>query len=252
MSMGGAVYNNYGAHGVGISTAADSIAAVKTAVFDDKKCSAKELVEAIEADFEGYSELRNYLLSCAKMGNNDDSVDCYGDFLMDIFSDAFSQYRNLYGGVLRAGTGSAMEYLLSAEKVGATPDGRHAKTAFGSSFSPSPIARLNGPLSCIQSFTKYDLTKIINGGPLTMEIHDNTFRNQEGVKKVAALVKAFVDLGGHQIQLNSINRDVLLDAQKNPEKHKNLIVRVWGWSGYFNELDVEYQNHIISRTEFTV
>ena len=250
VSMGGAIYNNYGAHGVGVSTAADSIAAVKAAVFDDKKCSGKELLEALAADFEGHSELRNYLLSCAKMGNNDDSVDCYADVLLDIFSDVFSQYKNIHGGVLRAGTGSAMEYILSAAKVGATPDGRRAKTAFGSSFSPSPIARLRGPLSCIRSFTKHDLTNVINGGPLTMEIHDNTFRNADGVKKVAALVKAFIDLGGHQMQLNSINRDVLLDAQKHPENHKNLIVRVWGWSGYFNELDTNYQNHIISRTEF--
>ena len=85
-----------------------------------------------------------------------------------------------------------------------------------------------------------------------MEMHDNTFRNEDGVKKVAALVKIFIELGGHQLQLNSINREVLLDAQKHPEDHKNLIVRVWGWSGYFNELDVNYQNHIISRTEFTV
>ena len=250
VSMGGAIYNNYGAHGVGVSTAADSIAAVKAAVFDDKKCSGKELLEALAADFEGHSELRNYLLSCAKMGNNDDSVDCYADVLLDIFSDVFSQYKNIHGGVLRAGTGSAMEYILSAAKVGATPDGRRAKTAFGSSFSPSPIARLRGPLSCIRSFTKHDLTNVINGGPLTMEIHDNTFRNADGVKKVAALVKAFIDLGGHQMQLNSINRDVLLDAQKHPENHKNLIVRVWGWSGYFKELDTNYQNHIISRTEF--
>ena len=168
LSQGGAVYNNYGAHGVGIASAADAIAAVKKAVFDDKRCSAKELVAAIKADFKGYDALRNYLLSC------------------------------------------------------------------------------------IQSFTKYDLTKIINGGPLTMEMHDNTFRNEDGVKKVAALVKIFIELGGHQLQLNSINREVLLDAQKHPEDHKNLIVRVWGWSGYFNELDVNYQNHIISRTEFTV
>lgn len=250
VSMGGAIYNNYGAHGVGVSTAADSIAAVKAAVFDDKKCSGKELIEALAADFEGYSELRNYLLSCAKMGNNDDSVDCYADVLLDVFSDVFSQYKNIHGGVLRAGTGSAMEYILSAANVGATPDGRRAKTAFGSSFSPSPVARLRGPLSCIRSFTKHDLTNVINGGPLTMEIHDNTFRYADGVKKVAALVKAFIDLGGHQMQLNSINRDVLLDAQKHPENHKNLIVRVWGWSGYFNELDTNYQDHIISRTEF--
>ena len=83
-----------------------------------------------------------------------------------------------------------------------------------------------------------------------MEIHDNTFRNPEGVRKVAALVKAFIDLGGYQLQLNAINRETLLDAQKHPEDHQNLIVRVWGWSGYFNELQAEYQNHIISRTEF--
>lgn len=250
VSMGGAVYNNYGAHGVGISTAADCIAAVKQAVFQDKKCSADELVKAIKADFEGYSELRNYLLSCSKMGNNDDEVDCFCGLLVDVFYEVFSQYRNIHGGVLRPGTGSAMEYLRGAAKVGATPDGRHAKTPFGSSFSPSPIAKLKGPLSCIQSFTKQDLTNIINGGPLTMEIHDNTFRNSDGVKKVAALVKVFIDRGGLQMQLNSINRETLLDAQKHPEAHKNLIVRVWGWSGYFNELDVEYQNHIISRTEF--
>ncbi len=250
VSEGGAVYNNYGAHGVAISSAADAIAAVKRAVFDDKKCTADELIAAIEADFEGYSELRNYLLSCPKMGNNDDSVDCYAAVIMDVFCEVFAGYRNLYGGILRPGTGSAQEYVRWGAMVGATADGRRAKEPFGSSFSPSVTARLNGPLSCIQSFTKYDLTRIINGGPLTMEIHDNTFRNEDGVRKVAALVKAFIDRGGHQMQINSINRDVLLAAQKNPEKYKNLIVRVWGWSGYFCELDTAYQNQIISRTEF--
>ena len=104
----------------------------------------------------------------------------------------------------------------------------------------------------IQSFTKFDMTKIINGGPLTLEVHDSVFRNEEGEKKVAQLVRAFIELGGHQLQLNSINRDTLLDAQAHPEKYPNLIVRVWGWSGYFCELDPEYQNHIIKRTEFSV
>ena len=252
VSQGGAIYNNYGAHGVGISSAADAIAAVKKTVFEDKKCGKRELVEALKANFKGYADLRNYLLSCPKMGNNDDYVDIYAELLMDIFADVFSRYKTPFGGVLRPGTGSAMEYLRCGATVGATADGRYEKASFGSSFSPSIIARLEGPLSCIQSFTKYDLTNIINGGPLTMEIHDNTFRNRQGVKKVAALVKIFVELGGHQLQLNSINREVLLDAQKHPEDHKNLIVRVWGWSGYFNELDLEYQNHIISRTEFNL
>lgn len=249
-ARGGAKYKNYGAHGVGIAPAADMIVAVKKAIFDDRRCTKEELLSAIEANFEGHSELRNYLLSCPKMGNNDDYVDVYADMIMDIFAEVFQRYKTRYGGVFRPGTGSAMEYLRKGALVGATADGRYAGTPFGSSFSPSPIARLEGPLSCIQSFTKSDLTKIMNGGPLTMEIHDNVFRNEDGVKKVAALVKAFINLGGHQLQLNSINREVLLDAQKHPENHKNLIVRVWGWSGYFVDLDIGYQNHIISRTEF--
>jgi formate C-acetyltransferase len=157
-----------------------------------------------------------------------------------------------FGGVWRMGTGSAMEYVLSARECPATADGRRSGDAYGCSFSPSVSVKLNGPLSVIQSFTKHPMNRCSNGGPTTLELHDTVFRNEEGEKKVAALVKAFVHLGGHQLQLNSINRERLLDAQKHPENYKNLIVRVWGWSGYFCELDPEYQNHIIRRAEFTV
>lgn len=143
-------------------------------------------------------------------------------------------------------------YGIFAErkKCPATADGRKAGEAYSSSFSPSLDVKPSGLLSVIQSFTKYDMRKIINGGPLTLEIHDSVLRNDIGIKKTAALVKKFIDLGGHQLQLNSLNRENLIDAQKNPEKYPNLIVRVWGWSGYFNELVREYQDHIIRRTEF--
>ena len=134
--------------------------------------------------------------------------------------------------------------------MGATADGRCAFTPYSSSFSPAITSHTAGPLSVIQSFTKFDLKRIVNGGPLTIEIHDTTFRIHDGVEKVAQLVKNFILLGGHQLQLNSINREKLLDAQKHPGKYPNLIVRVWGWSGYFNELDLRYQNHIIKRTEY--
>ena len=85
-----------------------------------------------------------------------------------------------------------------------------------------------------------------------MEMHDTVFRNDEGIRKVALLVKAFIDRGGHQLQLNSVNRETLVDAQAHPENYPNLIVRVWGWSGYFVELDRVYQDHVIARTEFGV
>lgn len=252
VSQGGAVYNNFGIHGAGISTAADSLAAINEVIYQNSEYSRETLLDALEKNFEGYNELRNRLLSCPKMGNNDDAADSLGCELMEAFSSYLNGKPNQLGGIYRAGTGSAHFYIYCAEKVGATADGRKAGEPYGSSFSPSLHCRLEGPLSCIQSFTKFDLKKIINGGPLTMEVHDTTFRNEDGIKKVAQLVKAFLTLGGHQLQLNSVNRDRLLDARKHPENYKNLIVRVWGWSGYFTELDEPFQEHIIRRTEFMV
>jgi formate C-acetyltransferase len=247
-----AKYNNSGCHGAGISNAADALAAVKKLIYEEKSLDHRTLLKTLENNFEGFEELRHKLLECPKMGNNEDYVDGIACELMDAFAKNMNVRKNNRGGIFRAGTGSAMEYIWSARQVAATADGRKAYEPYGSSFSPSITARLNGPLSVIQSFTKYDMTNIINGGPLTMEVHDTTFRNDMGIQKIAQLVKSFIDLGGHQLQLNSINRERLLDAQKHPENYPNLIVRVWGWSGYFNELAPEYQQHIIRRTEFMV
>ena len=250
LSEGVGRYNNYGCHGNGIATAADSLMAVREVIFESKEYSKEQLLDALAQDFNGYDRLRNRLLSCPKMGNGHPEVDRIGYALMESFSRHLNGKPNTVGGVFRAGTGSAQYYWTGAEAIGATADGRHAGAMFGSSYSPSLEARLVGPLSCMRSFAGFDLTKVINGGPLTMEMHDTVFRNEQGIKKVAQLVKAFVALGGHQLQLNSINRDILLDAMEHPENHKNLIVRVWGWSGYFVELDEPYQKHILMRNNF--
>lgn len=250
MTKHGTKYMNFGCHGAGIANAADALAAVKKNIYDEKTVSKQELIYALDADFEGFEKIRKLLKDSPKMGNNDDYVDDIAAMLMDTFSKSLNGRDNGHGGIWRAGTGSAMEYLLRGKKCPATADGRKKGDAYSSSFSPSLDVKPSGLLSVIQSFTKYDMTKIINGGPLTIEIHDSVLRNDEGVKKTAQLVKNFILLGGHQLQLNSINRDQLIDAQKHPEKYPNLIVRVWGWSGYFNELDVEYQNHIIRRLEY--
>ena len=131
----------------------------------------------------------------------------------------------------------------------ATADGRSFGEEFAANYSPSLFARVNGPVSVIRSFTKPDLKHAINGGPLTLELHDTVFRTEEAIKKVAMFVKSFIDMGGHQLQLNSVNLQTLLDAREHPEWHRNLIVSVWGWSGYFVELSREYQDHIIKRAE---
>ena len=247
-----AKYNNSGCLGAGIANAADSLAAIKKVIYEEKSISAQELIDALNNDFVGYEELQNKLLSCDKMGNNIDYVDSLADYVLNCYSTAINGRPNNRGGIWRAGTGSAQGYIIHSCYCPATPDGRKSGAPYGSSFSPAITTKLNGPLSVIKSFTKYDLTNFANGGPLTMELHDTVFRNIEGEKKVALLVKLFVDNGGHQLQLNSINRDRLIEAQKHPEEHKNLIVRVWGWSGYFCELDKSFQDHIIARTEFQV
>lgn len=246
----GAKYTNLGCHGIGLSSAADALAAVKKTVFDEKSIQKADLLAALAADFCGYAALRNRLLDCPKMGNNDDFADTFGVLLMTWFSKYLNGRKNAFGGIWRAGTGSANLYTAIGKECPATADGRHAGEPFASSYSPSITAKVNGPLSVVQSFSKFDLTGAMNGGPLTIEIHDTVFRNEEGYRKVAALVKAYIDRGGHQMQINAVNRDRLLKAQAHPEEDPNLIVRVWGWSGYFCELDKEYQDHIIRRTEF--
>jgi len=245
-------YKNLGCHGAGIANAADALAAVKKVIYDEKSVKKEQLLRALDENFEGHAPLRNLLLSCPKVGNADAYADDLMIFIMDVFSHELNGKPNGAGGIWRAGTGSAMEYILTARKCPATADGRLSGAPYGSSFSPSLTTKLNGPLSVIRSFTRPDMKKTINGGPLTMEVHDTVFRNSEGESKVASLVRLFIELGGHQLQLNAVNRERLRDAQIHPENYPNLVVRVWGWSGYFCELDREYQDHIISRTEFSV
>lgn len=250
MWQGGAKYHNFGCHGARIANATDALAAVKQCVFKEHTMMPQALLDALNQNFSGLSELRNQLRACPKMGNNNPEADDISIMLMTYFSKHLNNRDNGYGGIWRAGTGSAMEYILSAQHCPATADGRLAGEPYSSSFSPSLDVKANGLLSILQSFTKFDMTNIINGGPLTLEIHDSLFRNEIGISKVAMLVKLYIQLGGHQLQLNSINREKLIDAQKPPENYPNLIVRVWGWSGYFNELDLKYQNHIIRRCEY--
>lgn len=252
ISLGG-IYNNYGFHGTGLATAADSLAAIRKYIFETGEVTKKDLLDAIDHDFEGYDRLLNLLrFEAPKFGNNESLPDSIACDLLKAFSEAVKGKRNERGGCYRAGTGSAMYYLWYSKEMGATPDGRRAGEGFSCNYSPSLFIHSKGPVSIIKSFTKPDLSLVVNGGPLTIELHDTLFRNEESIQKVAALIKSYIDFGGHQIQINAVNRDTMLDAQKHPENYHNLIVRVWGWSGYFVELDKEYQDHIIKRMELIV
>lgn len=242
-------YNNYGLHGTGLSSAADSLAAVQQVVFEEGM-APEELTRAMDENFEGREVLLHHLrYDCPKMGNDDDRADQMGAFLLDAFAGAVKGLVNQRGGIFRAGTGSAMFYLWHAGSLGATADGRLRGEPLAANYAPALGVRVKGPASILRSFAKPDLTQVVNGGPLTIEFHDTVFRSADSIRKVALLVRSFILDGGHQLQLNTVNREQLLDAQRHPENYKNLIVRVWGWSGYFVELDKCYQDHIIKRVE---
>ncbi len=247
----GAKYNNFGIHGSGVATAADSLAAIEKYVFNEKKISPSVLIEAIDSDFEQHADILPLLrYEAPKMGNNDDNADTKAVFLLDTFADALDGRTNCRGGIFRAGTGTAMYYLWHAGEIGASPDGRRRGEPFGTNFSPSLCAKINGPLSVIRSFTKPHMERVINGGPLTLEFASSMFDTPDSIRKVATLVKTFVELGGHQLQLNAVNTEVLKAAQADPDRYRQLVVRIWGWSAYFVELDREYQDHVLRRQQY--
>ncbi len=177
--------------------------------------------------------------------------------LYDWLADACEAELDRSGLVVRPGTGTAMYYLwlargrsdgpLPEPLVGATADGRRRGDPFGANLAPTPGTRLRGPISVLQSYSKLDYGRVCNGGPITLELSDSVFRSEGSIGKVATLVRTFAQLGGQQLQLNALSASELLEAKAHPEDHRDLIVRVWGWSGYFCELSPEYQDHVISQ-----
>ena len=248
----GAKYNNFGIHGTGIAVAVDSLASVRELVFEKKMVSLPELVKLLDTDFAGRSDVLEAAKAAPKMGNADPRADGIAKRLLYFWGHAFDGKKNGRGGIFRPGTGSAMYYIWHAREVKASADGRLSGQPLSANYAPSLDVPVKGPVSVVRSFTEPNLVPVCNGGPLTIEIHDSAFAMPDGVEKVAHLVKFFIERGGHQLQINTINRETLMDAQAHPERHRHLIVRVWGWSGYFIELEKTYQDQIIKRVELGV
>jgi pyruvate-formate lyase len=253
-----AKYRNLGIHGAAAASAADALAAVRRHVFELRDVAADELLAGLDADFEGREALRRRLAEDSpRVGLNEPAVDDLLRLLYDWLADACEAERDISGLTVRPGTGTAMYYLwlargradgpLPEPVVGATADGRHRGDPFGANLAPTPGTPLRGPISVLQSYARIDYGRICNGGPITLELSDSVFRGADSIPKVAGLVRTFAQLGGQQLQLNALSADRLLAARAHPEEHRDLIVRVWGWSGYFCELSPEYQDHVISR-----
>src|SRR5664280_703548 len=254
----GARYRNLGIHGAAAASAADALAAVRRHVFELADVDRAELLAALEADFVGHEALRWRLAEeSPRVGLNEPAADDLVRSLYDRLADACEEEHPQSGAIVRPGTGSAMYYLwlargrdagpLAEPVVGATADGRRRGDPFGANLAPTPGTHLRGPISVLQSYAGIDYGRVCNGGPITLELSASVFADAESIRKVALLVRTFARLGCQQLQLNALNAEQLLDARAHPDEHRDLIVRVWGWSGYFCELAPEYQEHVISR-----
>lgn len=244
---------NYGCHGVGSSTAVDSLLSIKKLVYDEKSVSKDEFLDALENDFRGHEALYDKLNSSEdKLCTDNEEADKLLTYLFNSFAKALSKLRS-NGRRIRPGTGSAQFYTVLTQgdnpELKATADGRKTGDYISSSLAPSPKAKVNGILSVLQSYRHIDYTKICNGGPITTEISKDVFKDDNS--KFIGFIKAFMKSGNQQMQINLLDRATLIDAQKHPELYKNLIVRVWGWSGYFVQLDKKYQDQIINRNVYS-
>lgn len=261
MKKGGAVYDFISGLQVGISNISDSLAAIKKLVFEDKVITTTQLWDALMDNFESEEnqKIRELLIDAPKYGNDNDYVDMLGVEAYNVYIDEMKKYKNTrfgrgpIGGVYYGGTSSISANVPQGASTLATPDGRKAGEPLAEGCSPSHGMDVNGPTSVFKSVSKLP-TKEITGGVLLNQKVTPTLINKDGNKeKLISLIRTFFNrLDGYHVQYNVVSRDTLIDAQIHPENHKDLIVRVAGYSAFFNVLSKATQDDIIARTEQTI
>jgi formate C-acetyltransferase len=254
VNEGGTVWNFNTVEGMGIATVADSVAAVKKMVFDDKKTTMSELVRAIEVNFEGYEELRQLLRSKApKFGNDDDYVDDIARELSMFWAEeAFKHENPNTGRHYRAGYLSWNYFIPLAPLTAATPDGRRRGEFISGGVGAVQGMDSKGPTASIRSVGKLGLETIPNGASHTITLSPSMVKTKEHIEKLAALLRAYNEVGGTALQINVIDSETLRAAQKDPDAYSNLMVRVTGYNAYFTQVGRELQEEIITRTEHTL
>jgi formate C-acetyltransferase len=246
---GGPRYNTNYIQGVGLGTITDSLAAIKHHVFDQGDIPWVSLLKALEADFEGYEDLRHALLEdTPKYGNDDDYADSIMVEVFNSYHDEVTGRRNTKGGVYRINMLPTTCHVYFGSVTGALPDGRRAWQPHSEGISPVQGADRHGPTAVLRSASKMD--HIRTGGTLlNLKFTPAILQGDTGLQKLAHLIRAYFRLDGHHIQFNVVNAATLRAAQAEPEKYRDLIVRVAGYSDYFCDLSKALQDEIITRTE---
>ncbi|MCO6476688.1 MAG: hypothetical protein J5I94_08700, partial [Phaeodactylibacter sp.] len=248
-NAGGARYNTSYIQGVGMGSATDMLAAIGRHIYEKGAFTWAELLAALEADFQGFENLQYELLYCSpKYGNDDERADRLAARVFEVFYDAVNGRPNSRGGVHRINLLPTTAHVYFGSVTGATPDGRRAGMPLSEGISPVQGADRQGPTAAIRSAARLDHLR--TGGTLLNQKFSPRFFEEEGsYEKLTALIRSYFSLDGHHIQFNVVSADTLREAQRHPELHQDLIVRVAGYSDYFNDIGEALQEEIIRRTE---
>nr|MDO8098440.1 pyruvate formate lyase family protein [Candidatus Njordarchaeota archaeon] len=250
---GGQYYAVTTFNGCGIATVADALAAIKKIVFDDKKATMKEVVEACRTNWKGKEDLRRLLLNKApKFGNDDDYVDLIAREIMTFWANDVKQYITPNGKRFRSGYLSWNLFIWHGSRTMATPDGRKAGDHLSNGVGPHQGRDTQGPTATIKSVGKLNLALVPSGGSFTWTINPATMKTDEQLKKFVGLMRAYNELEGSAWQTNCISKETLRDAQKHPENFSNLLVRITGYNAYFTTIGRALQEEVIARTEHAV
>ncbi|MDR3251514.1 MAG: glycyl radical protein [Tannerella sp.] len=246
---GGSRYNTNYVQGVGLGTVTDSLTSLKTNVFEENVVGLPDFVAALEDNFEHDGDLLYRLLyKTPKYGNDDDRADAQLLDVFNIYYGAITGHTSPRGADYRINLLPTTCHVYFGSVMHASPDGRRAGLPVSEGISPVQGSDRNGPTSVVKSAAKID--HLHTGGTLlNQKFSPSFFEDETAIGKVSALVRSYFKMNGHHIQFNVVDADSLRDAQKHPEKYRNLIVRVAGYSDYFNDLGLDLQNEIILRTE---
>lgn len=251
VSAGGAMYNfGPGVVWSGLATYADSMAAIKKLVYDDKKYTLEELNKALKADFVGYEQIRQDCLAAPKYGNDDDYADFICQDLINFTEHEHTKYRTLFSRLCH-GTLSISNNTPFGEMTGASANGRKAWTPLSDGISPTQGADFNGPTAIIKSVAKMSNDSMNLGMVHNFKIMPGILDTKEGEQALITLLRTACMYGNGEMQFNYVNNESMLAAQKDPASYRDLVVRVAGYSAFFVELCKEVQDEIISRTMLT-
>ena len=246
---GGSKYNSTGFTALGIGNVADSMIAIKKLVFDDKKVTARELYDALITNWEGQEDLRQYIINdVPHYGNSVAEVDDLAEWALGAYADHMNNARGPRG-KWRGGTFTVTTHLEFGRVTLATPDGRKDGDPLAEAISPRQGFDKNGPTAYLMSASKLPHYKLGNGDQLNIRFSPSTVLGAEGTKKLSDLIASYFDQGGMQVQFNVVSTKTLHEAQEQPDKHEDLIVRIAGFSVYFVEMGKPMQDDFITRTE---